>query len=49
MNQEIFDRSIIACALGPDLDSLPDGDMTEIGEKVAYSKLVEWKGRGVSL
>ncbi|PVD36248.1 hypothetical protein C0Q70_03226 [Pomacea canaliculata] len=33
MNQEIFDRSIIACALGPDLDSLPDGDMTEIGEK----------------
>ena len=29
-----YQKVIDACALGPDLDSLPGGDETEIGEKV---------------
>ncbi|KAJ2711587.1 hypothetical protein H4R19_003175, partial [Coemansia spiralis] len=32
-DQELYDRVIDACALRPDLDMLPAGDMTEIGEK----------------
>ena len=32
---ERYDRIVEACALGPDLDILPGGDLTEIGEKVA--------------
>ena len=34
MNQMKYDRIIDACALNPDLDMLPDRDLTEIGEKV---------------
>ena len=30
-----YDKIISACALEPDLKMLPDGDMTEIGEKVS--------------
>lgn len=30
-----YERVIEACALGPDLDVLLEGDLTEIGEKVA--------------
>ncbi|VDK30294.1 unnamed protein product [Anisakis simplex] len=29
-----YDIVIDACALGPDIDSLQNGDLTEIGEKV---------------
>ncbi|KAJ2666002.1 hypothetical protein IW148_001361 [Coemansia sp. RSA 1199] len=32
-DQEFYERVIDACALRPDLDMLPAGDMTEIGEK----------------
>ncbi|KAJ2229222.1 hypothetical protein EV180_001607, partial [Coemansia sp. RSA 518] len=32
-DQEFYDRVVDACALRPDLDMLPGGDMTEIGEK----------------
>ncbi|KAJ1946018.1 hypothetical protein GGF37_001399 [Kickxella alabastrina] len=31
--QEFYDKVINACALGPDLEMLPGGDTTEIGEK----------------
>ena len=34
MDGTYYDRTIRACALGPDLDILPGGDMAEIGEKV---------------
>ncbi|CAF1391483.1 unnamed protein product, partial [Didymodactylos carnosus] len=33
MNQQQYDRIIEACALGPDLEMLPHGDQTEIGER----------------
>ncbi|KAJ2589936.1 hypothetical protein IWW49_002254 [Coemansia sp. RSA 1797] len=33
LDQEFYERIIDACALRPDLDMLPAGDMTEIGEK----------------
>ncbi|KAJ2802822.1 hypothetical protein H4R21_002273, partial [Coemansia helicoidea] len=32
-DQAFYDRVVDACALRPDLDMLPAGDMTEIGEK----------------
>ncbi|KAJ1998330.1 hypothetical protein GGI04_005049, partial [Coemansia thaxteri] len=32
-DQALYDRVLDACALRPDLDMLPGGDMTEIGEK----------------
>ena len=31
-----YDKILDACALKPDLEILPGGDMTEIGEKVIY-------------
>jgi ATP-binding cassette subfamily C (CFTR/MRP) protein 1 len=34
MDQVLYDRVIDACALRPDLEVLPAGDNTEIGEKV---------------
>ena len=30
----LYGRTIDSCALGPDLEILPGGDQTEIGEKV---------------
>ena len=30
----MYGATLDACALGPDLEILPGGDMTEIGEKV---------------
>ncbi|KAJ2774139.1 hypothetical protein IWQ57_000966, partial [Coemansia nantahalensis] len=33
LDQAFYDRVIEACALRPDLDMLPAGDMTEIGER----------------
>ena len=33
-NTTFYNRLIECCALGPDLDILPGGDLTEIGEKV---------------
>lgn len=32
-DQEVYDHVIDACALSHDLDLLPDGDLTEVGEK----------------
>ena len=33
-NEYHYERTLKACALEPDLEILPGGDMTEIGEKV---------------
>lgn len=33
MNKDLYNRVIEACALKPDIDMLPGGDQTEIGEK----------------
>lgn len=33
MQKALYDRVIVACALKPDLEMLPAGDQTEIGEK----------------
>ena len=33
MEGDLYDQTIRACALEPDLDILPGGDMAEIGEK----------------
>lgn len=33
LNTELYEKVIEACALKPDLEILPGGDMTEIGEK----------------
>ena len=33
LNKDLYDRVVEACALGPDLEMLPGGDQTEIGEK----------------
>ena len=33
-DEELYNKVIDACALRPDLDTLPAGDMTEIGENV---------------
>ncbi len=33
-DQQRYDRVLQACALVPDLEMLPAGDQTEIGEKV---------------
>ena len=34
MNGTLYSNTLSSCALGPDLDILPAGDATEIGEKV---------------
>ncbi|XP_061102942.1 ATP-binding cassette sub-family C member 12-like [Conger conger] len=34
-DQTRYDKAILVCSLQPDLDILPDGDMTEIGERGA--------------
>lgn len=34
VDEKKYQKVISACALQPDLDMLPAGDMTEIGEKV---------------
>ena len=36
-----YDAVLEACALKPDLEILPGGDQTEIGEKVKISKLLK--------
>ena len=33
MDEALYQRTLIACALLPDLKILPGGDMTQIGEK----------------
>ena len=35
-NSKKYDRIVDSCALRADLDILPGGDLTEIGEKVNY-------------
>ena len=32
-DEELYSATLAACALGPDIELLPAGDMTEIGEK----------------
>ena len=34
-NTALYNSVIDCCALGPDLEVLPGGDLTEIGEKVS--------------
>lgn len=41
-NQLIYEKVIESCALKPDLELLPAGDSTEIGEKVNKDKM-DWK------
>ena len=36
MDKRKYESVLEACALKPDLEVLPGGDMTEIGEKVKY-------------
>ena len=38
LQQEEYDECVAACALTPDLDILPAGDLTEIGERVRTDK-----------
>ena len=38
MNGILYGNTLSACALEPDLDILPAGDATEIGEKVQEKK-----------
>lgn len=40
LHQEKYNKVIEACALKADLDILPAGDRTEIGEKVILEKLL---------
>lgn len=40
-NDSRYDGVIKACALAPDLEMLPAGDQTEIGEKVSL-KLIQY-------
>ena len=40
MNGMLYDRTLHTCALEPDLEILPGGDMTEIGEKVNNCGLI---------
>lgn len=37
----MFPDILIACALRPDLALLPDGDMTEVGEKGERSAIAQ--------
>jgi len=39
-DEERYSRILDACALRPDLQILPAGDATEIGEKVSFSSLI---------
>lgn len=39
-NEQKYRCVLEACALTPDLEVLPGGDMTEIGEKVQYRPLL---------
>jgi ABC-type transport system involved in cytochrome bd biosynthesis fused ATPase/permease subunit len=41
-DEERYKKVIYACALQPDLDILPAGDMTEIGENVCNSRSFDW-------
>ena len=36
MVDDVYENIISACALNPDLEILPGGDLTEIGEKVSF-------------
>ena len=39
-NPRVYQKVIEACALKADLETLPGGDMTEIGERVSWSYTV---------
>lgn len=47
MDDKPYQAVLDACALRPDLDLLPGGDQTEIGEKVKYVAGVYWKKKVV--
>ena len=36
LDSPVYERIIDACALRPDLEDFPGGDLTEIGEKVQF-------------
>jgi ABC-type transport system involved in cytochrome bd biosynthesis fused ATPase/permease subunit len=39
MQKQFYEQVLEACALLPDLEQLPNGDQTEIGERVRTIKL----------
>ena len=39
-NEERYNKVLDTCALRPDLEILPGGDQTEIGEKVVYLPII---------
>lgn len=41
LNEDLYKRCLDDCALRTDLETLPGGDMTEIGEKVSVSQIQE--------
>lgn len=41
-NEKTYRCVLEACALTPDLEVLPGGDMTEIGEKVHWYFIRDW-------
>ena len=41
LRQDEYDGCVAACALNPDLDILPAGDLTEIGERVRMDFVLE--------
>lgn len=50
-DRHLYDRVLFSCALLPDLEMLPAGDMTEIGEKVYKFNLnysIHWQGINLS-
>ena len=42
LNSYMYDKTIRGCALDPDIQILPGGDQTEIGEKVSSYGREEW-------
>ena len=39
LNEPFYNKTLQECALESDLEILPGGDMTEIGEKVKYREV----------
>lgn len=48
MDEKKYQQVLEACALLPDLEVLPGGDMAEIGEKSAWDTRGSWRVKGKS-
>ena len=46
-NPKSYQKVLDNCALGPDLDILPAGDLTEIGEKVSALQNFKFLTQGI--